>query len=60
MKRYQVDYAGVGGDGVHQYIIVDAKSLDEYVDPHGDLLAFSTENEAWEHINNLSEKENNQ
>jgi len=58
--KYQVDCAGIGGNGVPQYIIVDAKTLDEYVDPMGDLLAFDTEDEAWEHINTLSEKENNQ
>lgn len=59
MTKYQVDYAGESC-GEHQYIIVDAKSRDEYVDPHGDLLAFPTEDDAWEFINNLSEKENNQ
>jgi hypothetical protein len=59
MKRYQVDYAGVGGDGVDQFIIVDAKTLDEYTDPHGHLLAFDTEDQAWEHINGLHEAENN-
>ena len=59
MAKYQVDYAGAGEDGVHQYIIVDAVTRDEYIDPHGDLLAFPTEDDAWEHINTLSEAENN-
>lgn len=58
-RRYDVDYAGAGEDGVHQYIIVHAKSRDEYVDPHGDRLSFPTEDDAWEHINTLSEAENN-
>lgn len=57
--KYDVDYAGVGGDGAHQYIIVDAKMRDEYVDPHGDLLAFPTEEEAWGFIYNLNEADNN-
>lgn len=60
MSKYQVDYAGVGGNGVDQFIIVNAKTLDEYVDSHGDLLAFDTEAQAWEHISNLSENEANQ
>ena len=53
MNKYQVDCAGIGGNGVPQYIIVDATTLDEYVDPMGDLLAFDTEDEAWEHINTI-------
>jgi len=60
MTKYQVDYAGAGWDGTHQYIIVDAKTLDEYIDPLGDRLAFDTEADAWEHIDNLNEAENNQ
>lgn len=55
--KYKVDYAGIGGDGIDQFIIVDAKTLDEYVDPHGDLLCFPNEDSAWEHIYNLNEKE---
>ena len=57
--KYDVDYAGVGGDGIDQYIIVDAKSRDEYIDPYGDLLAFPTENAAWDHIQIITEGENN-
>ena len=58
--RYDVDFAGYGWDDVPQYIIVEAVSRDEYVDPMGDLLAFPTEKEAWEFIDNLSEAEHNQ
>lgn len=57
---WDVNYAGCGEDGVHQYIIVDAKTFDEYVDPQGDLLSFPTEEEAWEHINTLKETESSQ
>lgn len=55
--KYAVDYAGVGGDGIDQYIIVNAKSRDEYIDPHGDRLAFPTENDAWDHIQVITESE---
>lgn len=57
--KYQVDYAGVGGDGIDQFIIVDSISLDEYTDAMGDHLCFPTEAEAWEYIDNLNEKEYN-
>jgi hypothetical protein len=60
MNKYQVDYAGAGMDGVHQYIIVDRVTLDEYIDPVGDRLAFPTEADAWEHIDNLNEAGHNQ